>query len=85
MDITDAPRGELISLIYELIDKVHFLEAEVARLQELLDRKGFSKEGDKPKKAFEKKAVSKGLDSSPMPVRQALCAVSCLFAPLCCE
>ena len=49
MDITDAPRGELISLIYELIDKVHFLEAEVARLQELLDRKGFSKEGDKPK------------------------------------
>lgn len=44
MDLTTAPRGELIALIYELTDKVEILEAEVARLKNLLHPKGDDKE-----------------------------------------
>lgn len=40
MDLSTAPRGELITLIYELSDKVQILEAEIARLKEQLHQKG---------------------------------------------
>jgi hypothetical protein len=40
MDLSTAPRGELIALIYELSDKVQILEAEIARLKEQLHQKG---------------------------------------------
>lgn len=39
-EINTAPRAELIALIYELIDKVHNLEAENAHLREQLHQKG---------------------------------------------
>lgn len=42
-DLATAPRAELIALIYELIDKVHNLEAENAHLRELLHQKGQDK------------------------------------------
>lgn len=40
MDINSAPRSELVKLIYEMADKVHLLEGEVARLKEQLKQKG---------------------------------------------
>lgn len=40
MDINSAPRGELVKLIYEMADKIQFLEGEVARLKEQLHQKG---------------------------------------------
>lgn len=39
MDLTTASRGELLKLVYELMDKVELLQAENARLQELLKQK----------------------------------------------
>ncbi len=36
MDVTTAPRGELLRLVYELLDKVEALEAENANLKEQL-------------------------------------------------
>lgn len=39
-DLVTAPRSELISLIYELIDKNQALEAEIAHLREQLKAKG---------------------------------------------
>lgn len=43
-DINTAPRVELVGLIYELIDKVHNLEAENAHLREQLHQKGKDKD-----------------------------------------
>lgn len=39
MDVTTAPRGELLRLVYELLDKVEALEAENAHLRERLCQK----------------------------------------------
>ncbi len=39
MDVTTAPRGELIRLVYELFDKVEALEAELAQVKEQLHEK----------------------------------------------
>lgn len=44
MDITTAPRGELIRLIFEMADKIQLLEGEVARLKEQLHQKGGEKD-----------------------------------------
>lgn len=43
MDLHTAPRGELVTLVYELTDKVLLLEGEIARLKELLNQKGDGK------------------------------------------
>lgn len=43
-DLATAPRTELIALVYELIDKVHNLEAENAHLREQLHQKGKDKD-----------------------------------------
>lgn len=39
MDVTTAPRGELLRLVYELLDKVEALETEIASLREQLQYK----------------------------------------------
>lgn len=40
MDINNAPRAELVRLIYEMADRIQLLEGEIARLQEQLHQKG---------------------------------------------
>lgn len=40
MDINTAPRGELVRLVYEMADRIHLLEGEIARLKEQLHEKG---------------------------------------------
>lgn len=44
-DLLNAPRSELIALIYELTDKVELLEGEVARLKEQLHQRGKDGQG----------------------------------------
>lgn len=40
MDINSAPRSELVRLVYEMADRIHLLEGEIARLKEQLHEKG---------------------------------------------
>ena len=40
MDVNSAPRSELVRLVYEMADRIHILEGEIARLKEQLHEKG---------------------------------------------
>jgi len=54
MDINTAPRGELVRLIYEMADKIHVLEGEIARLKERLHEKGKNTESSSNTPSFVK-------------------------------